>query len=220
MRMSVLMVLAITLVSWAQIFPRIMTIYKQDGGIDTFSCSRLDTARGATFSDTKMHIATLDGRDDSICTALIDSITFPFAGGPPYQIMQPTRGREFHLGDSLTVQWKINRSIVSEKAYLVMSTNGGRNFGISITNNTCFIQWKDPRSGPCWFQSVPYPPYPYVGDIGTYTFKLTDPLVLPDPDATAYNASLGIVCDSVVIKIIDYEYSDFSATSEMFAIKP
>jgi hypothetical protein len=227
--------LAFAAVSFAQA-PRIMTIYQCDGSIDTVSCNVIDTAGATIHNDTlvvpTVTILTLKAADSSdsivriptgnalrISVGTIDSILFPYKGGPAYQITMPTKGKVYRVGDSVTVKWNYNPRPTGQKAYFRMSTDGGTTWKW-LTNLVCYMMYKDSglAGTPC-FGGVNYVAWPYVVTngkyVGTWKFKISNPMAMPDAMADVFNP----ISDSVIIEIHDYDNSELNH-SPMFSIKP
>jgi hypothetical protein len=235
MRIVGLILIAAAAVSLAQ--PRVVNIHLNNGTIDSVSCSRIDTASGVRFHDNHMIVPlaqtlvlmAADSSDSivrvptgdsmSICVAQIDSITLDFVGGPTYKITQPmTSAQIFHVGDSVTVKWNYNPIPAGQKAYFQMSTDNGKTWQF-LTNLVCYMMWKDSSvSGTTCAQGSPYSQWPYVrtpaGLVGTWKFKISNPMVMPDAMVTPFNP----ISDSVLIKIHDYDNNEQSI-SAIFKIR-
>ena len=198
---------------------RMMKIYQHNGTTDTTSLSRLDSVTIST-NQTNFILHLKSGSTTSIAINQIDSILWPYVGGPVYQITQPTAGQIFHVGDSVTVTWNFNPAPAGQKAYFKMSIDGGSTFSKWLTNIVCWMMFRDSGMvGKDCYGGYPYVAWPYVVTngkyVGTWKFKISNPMAMPDAMADVFNP----ISDSVIIEIHDYDNSELNH-SPMFMIKP
>jgi hypothetical protein len=145
---------------------------------------------------------------------------FPYVGGPAYDIIQPTAGQVFHVGDSLVVQWYLNPRAAANNAALSISLDASKSWRMLISE-MCWLIWVDSlRAGTPCILEFNYPAWAYVVRdgkyLGTWKCKISNPISTPDPYITPFNP----ISDSVVIKILDRHGGYESDSSEIFSIKP
>jgi len=198
--------------------PHFMQICKHDGTTDTASFVRIDSTTIGNLTDFVIHLNR--GGAISVPIDQIDSILFPYVGGPAYKILQPIAGRVFHVGDSVTVQWVINPRVAFGVTGFVMSTDAGKTWH-GLTNVLCFmIRIDSSRAGAPCFGGMNYPAWPYVTVngklIGTWKFKISNPMSMPDTTVDHFNP----ISDSVIIRVGDMHGGMITVDSEIFSIKP
>ena len=173
---------------------RNMFIYKSGGQLDSMLLTKADSA---LFVNDTMLLYCTGNTLFRHAMSDIDSITFPYIGGPAITLLEPDPGTVYHVGDSLIVRWKINPLIVTAGVYFQLTVNDGESF----------------------FTIVPttqhYPGPLYDGIQGRYAWHIQDHV---------YDVSLGdmaLVSQQCRIRVTEYNTEgtpDRTVTSDLFTI--
>jgi hypothetical protein len=113
---------------------RDIVVHKSGGMDDTTLAPDFDSMTIANSVDLLVHTkATPAWR---IPLSQIDSVTFPYNGGPPCQVISPNGGETYHVGDSLILRWKINPPAVEasgrQKIVVLLSLDSGQDYPIQL----------------------------------------------------------------------------------------
>ena len=127
--------------------PRQMNIYRAGGTMDSFNFSSFDSL--AFIDSTALAIHLRSGPVTSIPLVQIDSIRFPFIGGPVYTVLSPNGGENHALGDSLTLSWRFNPALTMiGKVAVFLSPNDTDWYQLDLTSpygNEPQVYNTDPR---------------------------------------------------------------------------
>lgn len=182
-----LLFLAFPVLLWAQ--PRQLTMYRDDGVCDTLPIDALDSA---TFRGDTMILHLTTGKRWRVNISGIDSMTYPFEGGPGVLLNQPTGDSTYRVGDTLTVCWRINPRVVTQGIVIQLSTDNGFSWAYIV------------------YSAQPYPGPLYSGITGTLHW------VIPEK-AIFYGVERSLVSDSCLVKVHEY---DRESDPERYAVSP
>jgi hypothetical protein len=190
--------------------PRDIHIYNKSGVIDTIDGSQMDSV--GFRSGNTMVVYLKNGKTDSLCAARVDSVKFPYIGGPAIILRTPVDGAHYRLGDTLILSWTINPICIGDRVTIEFNMHdGGGTY--SDWHEICIPDWQS--AGACQprktDQSI------YTGNMATMKIPLTDPM-------TGGFDTYSPVSDSCRIRLSQYESGgyvpDLRAISGRFSIRP
>jgi hypothetical protein len=198
--------------------PRQLNIYRHSGTIDSTDFGLFDSLTIGNAANLLIHLKT--GGPASIPLVQIDSLRFPFLGGPVCRVIAPNGGETYRVGDSMVIQWQVNPTpMTAQKKVCVFIS-----FVVNPGNGSCDSCWIQldlkGRSGPTTEPQVPNTDPRYdANHIATCKWKITNPIT--NSGATNQLSPISVNCK---IKVGDYQrftYNEYSDQSKgFFAIQP
>lgn len=148
MRFKLLGIIILVTITLIPSQPRQLNVYQHGGAIDSVPGSDFDSLTVSDGTNLRIH-TTGGGGVRSFAISQIDSLKFPFVGGPAVTVLSPNGGETYHVGDSLTISWRINPTAVGsyadKVAVFILLDNGQTSRQIALGLSEPQVANTDPR---------------------------------------------------------------------------